>query len=317
MFPLGLLSMEKNSLNSVLRIAHISDLHFSKPTWNISQFFSKRWIGNLNLLLTRKREYEHERLFPLPELFKSASIDHVLITGDLSTTSLEREFDKAADFVDKLKQAGLSVFAIPGNHDQYTQKAYRDSLFYQFFDASFSKEDEPEQKWNLKEHKIAVKKLNNNWWLLLLDTAIATPLLSSRGFFSVEAEKNLEAVLSEIPRNDNVILANHFPFFKGESDRVGLIRSEQLQAKIRQFPQIKLYLHGHNHRHCIADLRSSGYPIVLDSGSTPHRSRGAINLIEISKEGCDVKVLQWKRSVRDQPAQWEETRRAHCSWMAT
>jgi len=295
--------MEKNSL----RIAQISDLHFSKPSWNPSQFFSKRWIGNLNLLLTRKREYEHQRLLTLPDFFKNAAVDHVLITGDLSTTSLEQEFELAADFIKRLKDAGLSVMAIPGNHDQYTKKVYRDSLFYRFFDSALSK--------NLKEHKVAVKKLNDNWWVVLLDTALATPLLSSRGLFSLEVEKNLTAALSEIPAGQNVILANHFPFFEGDSDRTTLLRSEHLRAKVKQFPQIKLYLHGHTHRHCIADLQSSGYPIVLDSGSTPHRSKGAINLIELSQEGCNIEVFQWKQKENSLLSKWEEIRRVNCPWI--
>jgi len=309
-FVLRLQVMEKN----FLRIAHISDLHYSKTSWNPLQFFSKRWIGNLNLLLSRKKEYEHQRLLSLPEFFKNASVSHVLITGDLSTTSLEQEFDLAADFISSLKAAGLSVLTIPGNHDQYTKKVYRDSLFYQFFDASFSGKNQLEQKWNLKEHKVAIKQLNDNWKLVLLDTAIATPFYSSRGLFSLEAEKNLEAALSEIALDQNVLLANHFPFFEGDSDRTTLLRSEHLRALVKRFSQIKIYLHGHTHRHCIADLRSSGYPIVLDSGSTPHRSKGAINLIEISKEGCDIQVLQWKSGENAQPSQWQASRHVNCPW---
>jgi 3',5'-cyclic AMP phosphodiesterase CpdA len=295
--------MQKRPLTSQVRLAHISDLHFSHLSWNPLQFFSKRWIGNLNLLLTRKKEYAHQRLLLLPELFKNAAVDQVLITGDLSTTSFSKEFALAHDFIEALKASGLSVSVLPGNHDKYTKRADRDALFYQYFHSCFSEEE----IWDLRAHNIAVRKLSPTWWLVLLDTALATHLFSSQGYFSPHTEAQLEKALEKIPENHQVILANHFPFFKGESRRVTLLRAEQLREKILKFPNIKLYLHGHAHRHCIADLRKSGYPIVLDSGSTPHRTNGAINLIDITTEGCDIQVLQWKE-------EWQMTRQVSCPW---
>ena len=42
---------------SPLRIAHISDLHFAKLSLNPFQIFSKRFIGNANSLLSRKKVF--------------------------------------------------------------------------------------------------------------------------------------------------------------------------------------------------------------------------------------------------------------------
>src|SRR5262245_998312 len=117
---------------SYFRIAHISDLHFSKLTWNPSQLFSKRWLGNVNLLLARKHAFDAEGLTTLLPLFIDRKVDAVIVSGDLSSTSHEKEFLLAQEFLDVLQKEGFKVFTIPGSHDHYTKSAYREKLFYEF-----------------------------------------------------------------------------------------------------------------------------------------------------------------------------------------
>jgi 3',5'-cyclic AMP phosphodiesterase CpdA len=306
--------MMNSSKDFCLRIAHISDLHFSKPTCSPFQFLSKRWIGNLNLIFSRQKNFETERLKYLVEIFKEHKVDHVVISGDLSTTSLEQEFKEASAFIEQLKAAGMNVFTLPGNHDHYTKKAYKNKLFYHFFDCNYSLEDSPIYSYNLKKHKLAAKYLGNKWWLIVLDTAVATSLVSSRGHFSEELENNLKEALLLIPAGHQIILANHFPFFDQESPRKTLARSGDLRALLQKFPNIKLYLHGHTHRHCLADLRASGLPIISDSGSTSHRVRGAWNLIDISSKGCDFQVFKWHASETESTPHWRPVSQAAFHW---
>ncbi len=283
-----------------MRIAHISDLHFSKATFNPLQFFSKRWLGNLNLLFCRKREFRPEQLAPLAELFKSLHVDLVLISGDLSCTSLPREFRLAADFVDSLAQQGMQVVTIPGNHDHYTKTAYKKRHFYRFFASKFA-----QSPYDLSAHGIAVKELSNGWFLIALDTALATSLISSRGYFSPEIEERLEMTLATLPRERPIILVNHFPFFDTEGPYKALVRGDALRNLIAKYPAIKLYLHGHSHRQTIANLQASGLPIILDSGSVSHHIDGSFLLIDIDKKSCQVEPYAWKNS------QWQaqETQR--------
>lgn len=293
----------------VLRIAHISDLHFSKICWNLLQFFSKQWIGNLNLLFSRKKDYLQDRLFSLPDLFKTLQVQHVIISGDVSTTSKHEEFKLAAKFVQDLREKGFDVITIPGNHDQYTVRAYQKKWFYDYFPHSFLDEKIPLADYSLKEDGIAVKKLNNQWWLVALDTAVSTPLFCSGGLFSPKIESKLEEVLNLIPDSSKVILVNHFPFFQNDAPRVRLGRGNELQALIRAFPKIRFYLHGHSHRHCIADLRADGLPIICDSGSTPHRERGSWNLLELTPRKCNIEVFTWANG-------WQKDRKIEFSWHA-
>lgn len=295
------------SQDPVLRIAHISDLHFAKPTFDPLQFFSKRWLGNLNLLFLRQRQFDTSRLFPLIEDFKKRGVQYVIVSGDLTTTSHKKEFKEAAAFLNELQKAGIHVLTLPGNHDHYTKSAYKKRLFYQYFPCTFSHEEHPSFKYNLKEHGLTIRSLGYHWWFIALDTALSTSLISSRGLFSSELEKKLEEVLSHIPKDDHVIIANHFPFFDNDHPRKILVRGSALREMIQRFSQVKLYLHGHTHRQCLADLRPSNLPIVLDSGSTPH-DNGAWNLLEIRDNNCKVDVFKWKDT------EWQTTQQTSFNW---
>lgn len=273
-----------------MRIAHLSDLHYSYPTWCPLQFFSKRWLGNANLLISRQRTYIPDNLIFLPSLFRQLGIDYVVVCGDLSTTSLKSEFSLASTFIQTLLKEGIQVIVVPGNHDQYTKKAFRSQLFYEYFPSSL---EGGINNFNLKEHGVAAKKLKNHWWAVALDTALATSLISSQGLFSPKIENNLEDLLSHLPQEDSVILINHFPFSQNGSKRKRLLRGDVLESMMHKFPKIKIYLHGHTHQQSIVDMRLEELPIILDSGSVADRKKGSWNLIDISQEKIEVQPYLW------------------------
>src|ERR1700688_3674149 len=140
-----------------MKLAHLSDLHFSSWDWNPMQFFSKRWLGNLNFLFGRRRIFSHDRLALLPALYKEQDITHVLITGDLSTTSAPAEFQKAREFIRSLECVGLKVFCIDGNHEQHTRKAYREQLFYDYLATQWP----ANSPYTQKEHGMTGQKLSD------------------------------------------------------------------------------------------------------------------------------------------------------------
>lgn len=273
-----------------LRIAHISDLHFSKWSLGLKQFFSKQWLGNFNSLLLRSNTLLHERLESLPQVFKELAITHLFITGDLSTTSAHAEFKKALSFIQEFEKAGIEVFCIPGNHDQYTKKAYKLELFYHYFPCKW----DSSCYYDLKEHGLTAKKIFSKWWVIGLDTAVPTSWISSCGYFSEKTELYLKEFLTQLPLEEKGIILNHFPFFERESPRKCLIRGDQLKEIIQSFPQIKIFCHGHTHQHSLADLQSDQLPIIIDSGCTPHRDDGFWNLINLSLGTIRVEVFSWE-----------------------
>ncbi len=279
-----------------MRFAHISDLHFGSFALSPFQFFSKRWLGNFNYLLRRRKEFAYDRLIALIDLFKKQGITHVIISGDLTVTARGIEFQMGKRFVQLLKKEGFKVFTIPGNHDHYTRRSYRRKRFYRFFDSQFDKVC----PFNLKEHKVTYTQLGDRLWLLGLDTALATSFLSSQGDFSPEVEENLKKALKEIPQHDQIILLNHFPFFHNDHVRKQLMRGPVLKEMVRKCPNILLYLHGHTHRQTVADLRPNDLPIISDSGSTPHIKRGACHLFEFGDNEIKLDVYRyddaWKQN---------------------
>jgi 3',5'-cyclic AMP phosphodiesterase CpdA len=277
----------------MLRLAHISDLHFACPDLNPFQFFSKRWLGNLNFVLKRRKHFDHvQRLPALLPLFKKEKVSHVIISGDLSITSYRKEFEKASAFTYQLQSAGLLTFTIPGNHDHYTASSHRSKLFYHYFPSQFD-ETSP---FNLKEHQVTATRLEPHLWLVALDTTGATSLLSSQGHFTEETERHLETVLGKIPPSDRIILVNHFPFFQNDKIQSRLVRGEALRAVMEKYPHILLYLHGHTHRQIIADLRPSQLPILSDPGSAPEQQDGACHLIQIDSAKVQIQVYRWKEA---------------------
>lgn len=276
-----------------MRIAHISDLHFACPDLNPLQLFSKRWLGNLNFVLKRRKSFNHsERLPALFALFKKEKVTHVIISGDLSITSYYKEFEKASAFTYELQRAGYALFAIPGNHDHYTLSSYRNQLFYHYFPSQFDEKS----NWNLKEHQVTATCLKPHLWLVALDTTKATSLLSSQGIFTEKTEENLEKLLGQIPSTDQIILVNHFPFFQNDKIKNRLVRGGALRRLIESHPNILLYLHGHTHRQIIADLRPSALPILSDPGSAPEEREGACHLIQIDGGKVQIEVCRWKEA---------------------
>ena len=271
-----------------MRIAHLSDLHFSKFSLSPLQFFSKRWLGNLNFLLFRRKEHELERLKSLPSLFKKLNISYVVISGDLSTTSQASEFEMAKQFIESLRDLNIGIFTIPGNHDHYTKSAFRKKQFYSFFNSSFGA-----CPFNLKDHGVTATPLEEGWWLIALDTALSTSLYLSTGYFSEEIERCLRETLNSIPKDQKIILLNHFPLFEMDHPRKRLRRASHLLDLLLHTPSVQLYLHGHTHRHCIADLRKNGLPIILDAGSTTEVKTGGWHLIDLNKDQVEIQKYRY------------------------
>ncbi len=287
-----------------MRIAQISDLHYTHLTWNPFRLLSKRILGNVNWLLARKDHFFEEQLEPLPALFEKLGVELILLGGDFSTTALLEEFEKGQKFVRKLKQPWI---AIPGNHDHYTWRSYRQKHFYRYFANRRKEIAHPVEFFTLKDQGIEAHRIGANWWVVALDTAMATHPYSSEGHLSEKLEEYLTEVLQLIPATDSIILFNHYPFFQNDAPRRNLRRGENLQQLLLQNPRIRLYLHGHTHRHTVADLQESHLPLILDSGSCAQGRKGAWNLLDLNSSGCTVSTYRWDHN-------WTKTRTEEFTW---
>ena len=116
-----------------MRIIHLSDIHVWRYTFNPFHLANKRAVGMAELLLRRSRKFRLERLETVIERVASLKADHILITGDLTTTAMTSEFKAARSALSPLlvKPGQLSV--LPGNHDRYTAGSVRYQQFEEWF----------------------------------------------------------------------------------------------------------------------------------------------------------------------------------------
>lgn len=266
-----------------LILAQISDLHFSHLCFEPSQLLSKRWLGMANLFFCRRGKFLTQTLEELLKELKRQKVTHLLIAGDLTTTSHPKEFELARFFCDKVLAAGIELFIIPGNHDCYTKEAECNKSFYNYFPSTYGS-----SVFSLKEEGVCYVDLDNNYGLLLLDAALATPLYFSGGLFSAKLEANLRSTLASVPKNKEIILMCHFPFF--ESKRRQLKREKELQKILKEHPQIKLYLCGHSHKHSLS--KPDGLPLLCDSGSCTQKKCATWNKFTLLPGACRIEAFK-------------------------
>ena len=265
------------------------------------QFVSKRWLGSINAHLFRGKAFSGRRPYTFLPLIKKLGIEHVIISGDLSTTSFVKEFREAEGFVARIEEEGASVTLIPGNHDHYTRLACRNRHFYNHFPERYG-------TGSLKTDRLTYGPLCDGWSLIALDTTRAAGLFASTGYFSHEVEGRLEKAIGDVRAGDRILLLNHFPFFENENPKRHLIRARALRRLLERFPQVQLYLHGHTHRHSLIDMRESRLPIVTDSGSLAHTGRGSWNLIDLERDRCTIAVQMWRdgwSTAREEVYTWD------------
>ena len=97
------------------------------------RLFSKRLLGMSSLVLGRARRFRLERVPELVEQVRSLDPDHILITGDMTTTALPAEFRAARAALKDWLDDPARVTIVPGNHDRYTFRAHRSRRFEEYF----------------------------------------------------------------------------------------------------------------------------------------------------------------------------------------
>lgn len=258
-----------------LHLCHLSDLHFGYVDLGFKQFLSKKWIGNFNLFLFRKNAFKSKNLESLPSLFKRLNVELLFITGDFSSTASKEEFLSAKQFLELFSTPTLFL---PGNHDCYTKKNEKEQTYYKYFN-----DENGIHNFSLKKDKVYGKKIKDGFWGVCLDCALPTPPFNSYGVFTSDMAKKLETILESIPKQDTVIIGNHFPLFPANRPKHDLKNSATLRALLKKY-EVKLYLHGHDHKPYIIDRRNEGYPLVLNSGSSAMVKKGGFYLVDFQDD---------------------------------
>jgi len=130
-----------------VRLIHLSDVHVWRYTFHPLRLFSKRAVGMAELVTRRARRFRLERLEEVVARVNSLGADHLLITGDLTTTALAEEFKGAREALGELLADPDRVTVIPGNHDRYTGGSVRNRMFEKWFGAYSPEGPYPWLRW--------------------------------------------------------------------------------------------------------------------------------------------------------------------------
>jgi len=182
-----------------LRIIQLSDVHVWRYSYNPFHLFNKRVIGTASLLAGRAANFRLERLDSVVARVRDLAADHILITGDLTTTALPAEFQDARDALADLLVDPNKVTVIPGNHDRYTDGSVRYRQFEKYFGMFAPSETFP---W--------LRSLDAETSILGLDPTRAH--ISARGFLPPAQLEKAQALLEESgTRPGRLIVASHYP----------------------------------------------------------------------------------------------------------
>jgi len=237
-----------NARTPIDSLLHVADLHFWRVLANPLRMLNKRFLGNLNVWLRRRREFCMERAEPFAKTLIDTGVRQLLLTGDLTSTSVDEEFALAARFIDILRERGLTVALLPGNHDVYTFEARRKQRFERWF-ADIAPDGYP-----------ARVTLLGGTPLLLVPT-VCPNILSSRGRITPADVAQTRRLLDAC--GETVVVAAHYPLrYRTHAYATPALRQLRNAALLRQAlgesGRRILYVAGHVHR--FSYTRDPEYP---------------------------------------------------------
>jgi 3',5'-cyclic AMP phosphodiesterase CpdA len=268
-----------------MKIVHLSDIHIWRYTWDARRLLGMRALGMLELLLGRAKRFQLERLGAVVERAEGLKPDHILITGDFTTTALPSEFREARRLLTPLLTDPDRVSVVPGNHDRATRNSYRSRRFEQSFGAFMPRSVFP--------------------WLRLLDDSTAIlgldPTLfhfSPRGVLAPEQFEEARALLSNPPRAyQRLIVACHYPVVAPPRYQRELFHKRLVNDRaIRDWlAAIGPHIYCCGHVHAAWAFRPSSLPnqICLNAGAPLMRDPTGLQppgFLEIDLEGDLVRV---------------------------
>jgi len=221
------------------RVIHIADIHFWRMVWNPRHLLSKRFFGNLTVWLRRRHEFIIENAEPHADAVAATGASAAILTGDFCSTATPEEFEMAVRFVRGLRERGLRVYVLPGNHDVYTFGAARAERFERHLREFLPPEGYP---------SLAI--LPGGTPLILAPT-VRPRRFSARGYIAPAKAAAVAKLLENC--TDTVLAAGHYPVLHKTHGYVSnrfrqLENAELLRRALGESGRRILYLGGHVHR---------------------------------------------------------------------
>ena len=287
-------------------LCHISDFHLpitrSVPPHRLA---GKRFFGYANLRFNRSRTHRQAHLESLLNRMTAEAPDLVVVTGDLTSLSLEFEFEEI-DLL--LKRCGLKpkkTLLIPGNHDRYTPMSDIGCAFEKRLSAWF-----PEGFSRVDGYPIA-RRLGPAL-VVALDTAVWRSTIRSAGRIARDQIDRLSALLeSGRARGEWPVIAMHHPPFRLQGpfmrnfrsgvDGLDLFREAIADSHVT-------VIHGHLHclsRRKVGNIDAIGVPSASNN-TGKERNQIAYHVYEIGRGGLlSARAVRYWPDIEDQERRFE------------
>lgn len=272
---------------SVCRIGQISDIHvWDDADLGALDFLSKRATGWLNFRMSRREEYSAAVLSAAIGRLVAERPDLVVVSGDVSNLGLRSELLAARATLQPLRDAGILVTVIPGNHDYYLRSSTRGEFESVFADMQQADARIAGSPYPYLLRVGAARVLHFN-------SAIATPPLGAWGRVGTKQLDDAGALLDGNPGGPVVVAMHHHPV-RALHKRVEITRELKDAPAVRAFcvqHSVALVVHGHNHYSQYTRLGRADGPLVVgvSSGTTnrtePEQRRGEVAIYELDASG--------------------------------
>jgi hypothetical protein len=279
-------------------LVHIGDVHFWRIVFNPLRMLNKRFLGNLTVIMRRRREFILENTESFMDAVAATGARTALLTGDLVSTATPEEFRLALDFVDGLRSRGMNVLLTPGNHDVYTFESVKRGRFEQFFADHLPQEGFP-----------CVRTLAGGTPVILAHSVVPRHF-SARGHITKDTVERVRDMLKDCDRP--TLFATHYPYlhrtygYKSNPFR-RMANARLLVAALRECPAPLLYASGHVHRFSLVHDPTNPSLLQLTTGGFLHKNRhsgadGEFTEILVNKDGFNVfrhrRIReQWRRDL--------------------
>jgi 3',5'-cyclic AMP phosphodiesterase CpdA len=266
----------------VARLIHLSDLHF----------------GAHDDTLVAAVERSVADLKP----------DLVVVSGDFTQRARTEQFEQACAFLERIRETGVEVLGVPGNHDVPLYDVLRRFLspltrYRRYIDDTLCPFHELPG--------VAILGLNT-----------ARSLTFKDGRLNKEQVTFIRDTFARVPEASFRILVTHHPLFALEvgKELTPAIGRQELALDAVEEAGVDMLLAGHNHHastHDAGDLvtRAGGTLVVQAGTATSTRVREqdqSFNTIDVGDGAVTVTVNEWKtdefRPADAQKYQWQDGR---------
>src|SRR5262249_2899406 len=220
----------------------------------------------------------------LVDYVRSIDADHLLITGDLTTTALPAEFRAARAALAGLLHEPDRVTIVPGNHDRYTLRAHRSRRFEEYLGAYSPGQPYPWLRMSVSEPGI-------------LGLAPTRAGVSARGKLPGSQLLRAAELVAGASGLASLVIACHYPVATPPEHAHDYARKPLVNAgEIRQWLRTigpHLFCCGHVHAAWAHQPDSIPNQLCLNPGAPLLRDRSAGRLpgfLEIALERSDVTV---------------------------